>query len=130
VQSSFCVAVFWSGYKSISNTSLFTSVWKDGLIWKKEKTGCYIVKSTYRLWLEEIVDNSYLHQHHQWACIWKLKVPPKVKHLKWGICWGCLPKHKDRGRYNKIILLKMQHIFYLIPPWLWVFGRFVTYGRL
>jgi len=32
-------------------------------------------------------------------------------------------------RYAPIIM-KMQHIFYLIIPWLWMFGRLSTYGRL
>ncbi|PNX92866.1 hypothetical protein L195_g016009 [Trifolium pratense] len=26
-----------------------------------------------------------------WNCIWKVHAPPKVKHLLWRICKGCLP---------------------------------------
>lgn len=72
-------------------TPLFRQVEEDQLIWKAEKNGHYSVKSAYRLCMEEIADNSFLHRPGYWTGIWKLKAPPKVKNLIWRICRGCLP---------------------------------------
>jgi len=73
---------------------------EDKLIWKVEKNGHYSVRSAYRLCMEEIADNSYLHRPGYWTGIWKLKAPSKVKNLIWKICRGCLPTRArllDRG---------------------------------
>ena len=83
---------YYATGRSILNTTLIPSVVEDKLIWKKEKVEHYTVKNAYRLCLEEIVDDSYLHQPGQWTVIRKLKGPSKVKkNLNWQICRGCLP---------------------------------------
>jgi hypothetical protein len=30
-------------------------------------------------------------EEKQWGKIWKIKTPPKAKHLLWRICKDCLP---------------------------------------
>jgi len=77
--------------EAILNTPLFEQVQNDRLIWKVERNGCYTVRSTYRLCVEELVDVSHLHHPGNWRDIWRLKIPPEVKHLVWRMCRGCLP---------------------------------------
>lgn len=71
--------------QSILKTPLIQQVEEDKLIWKVEKNGHYSVRSAYRLCMEEIADNSYLHRPGYWTGVWKLKAPPKVKNLIWKI---------------------------------------------
>ena len=75
---------------NILNTLLVAQVAGDRLIWKAEHNGVYSVKSVYRLYVEDLVDTTHLHRPGFWTGIWKLKVPPKVKNLIWGICRGVL----------------------------------------
>jgi hypothetical protein len=70
---------------------LFRQVEEDQIIGKAGKNRHYSVRSAYRICMEEIGDNSYLHRPGFWNEIWKLKAPPKVKNLIWRICRGCLP---------------------------------------
>jgi len=65
--------------QSILDMPLFPQAVKDELTWKKKNPRYYTIKSTYRLCLKEILDNSYLHRLGQWMGIWKLIVPVKVK---------------------------------------------------
>jgi len=84
----------------ILNTPLIEQVKNDRLIWKAEKNGHYSVRSAYRLCAEELVYVSHLRQPGDWQDIWRLKVPPKVKHLIWRMCCGCLPTRihlQDKG---------------------------------
>lgn len=74
----------------ILNTPSIEQVQNDRLIWKAEKNGHYSVRSAYRLCVEELVDVCHLRQPGNWRDIWRLKVPPKVKHLIWRMCRGCL----------------------------------------
>jgi ribonuclease HI len=85
---------------AILHTPLFEQVTNDRLIWKAEKNGCYSVRSAYRLCVEELIDVSHLHRPGNWKSIWRLKLPPKVKHLLWRMCRGCLPTRvrlQDKG---------------------------------
>lgn len=70
---------------------LIESVYKDKLIWKAEKDGQYLVRSSYRLCVNTIVDNSHLHKPSGWNEIWKLEVPSKVNNFVWRVCRNCLP---------------------------------------
>jgi len=85
---------------AILNTPLYEQVRTDRLIWKAERNNCYSVRSAYRLCVEELVDVSHLHRPGNWRDIWWLKIPPKVKHLIWLMCRGCLPTRirlQDKG---------------------------------
>jgi len=78
----------------ILNLPLFQQVNEDRLVWNPEKIGHYLVRSAYRLCVEEIVDNSHLRRQGYWSGIWRLKVPPKIKNM----VWECLP---TRVRLNR-----------------------------
>jgi ribonuclease HI len=85
---------------AILNTPLYDQVRTDRFVWKVERNGCYTVRSAYRLCVEELVDVSHLHRPGNWRNIWRLKIPPKVKHLIWRMCRGCLPTRvrlQDKG---------------------------------
>lgn len=59
----------------------------------------YVVRA-YRLCVEELVDVCHLRQPGNWRDIWRLKFPPKVKHLICCMCRGCLPTRirlQDKG---------------------------------
>jgi len=77
--------------QDILKTPLFSQVPEDQLIWNLEKNGHYSVRSAYRLCMEVIADNSFLHCPGNSSSIWKLKVPPKVRNMLWRICRECLP---------------------------------------
>jgi len=84
----------------ILHTPLIEQVQNDRLIWKVEKNGYYSVRSAYILCVEELLDVSHLLQLGNWWDIWRLKVLPKVKHLIWRMCRGCLPTRirlQDKG---------------------------------
>ena len=70
----------------------------DTLVWKSEKSGSYSVKSEYKSLCElhnrdtnrPLVSDS---QKGFWKCLWKLKVPGKIKHFLWRACTThCLPR--------------------------------------
>jgi len=75
----------------IMSTPLIAQVQFDRMIWKAEKHGKYSMKSAYHLGVEELIDSSHLRHPGNWSCIWKLKVPPKIRNLIWRMCKGCLP---------------------------------------
>lgn len=41
--------------------------------------------------MEELIDVTHLRRPGNWKDIWRLKVPPKIKHLLWRMCIECLP---------------------------------------
>jgi hypothetical protein len=55
--------------QEILKTPLFSQVMEDQLIWKLEKNGHYSVRSAYRLCMEGIADNSFLHRPGNWSAI-------------------------------------------------------------
>lgn len=57
------------------------------LIWAKEDSGIFTVKSCYRAIVQELQGGDI----KEWTKIWKLKIPPKAKILFWQACSKCLP---------------------------------------
>ncbi|KAI5441836.1 hypothetical protein KIW84_011044 [Lathyrus oleraceus] len=49
--------------------------------------------------LQIVEELTYDHEsgrwEEDWCSLWNIKAPPKVKHLLWRICKGCLPT-RDR----------------------------------
>ena len=69
----------------------------DTLVWRPEKSGCYSVKSGYKLLyeLDTIRSQATDSQKSFWKSIWKLKVPGKIKHFLWKACTNSLPTKEN-----------------------------------
>ncbi|KAB2616581.1 hypothetical protein D8674_023169 [Pyrus ussuriensis x Pyrus communis] len=84
--------------QAIEETPLGDLSRKDWLIWEFNKNECYSVKSGYR-WLQdrslELRDTCRPSvrgvPRSLWKGIWKLEVPPKLRHFLWLTVHGCLP---------------------------------------
>ncbi|XP_058770133.1 uncharacterized protein LOC131643821 [Vicia villosa] len=75
----------------ILQVPLLEDVTEDTLIWKEEQDGKYSVRSGYRLWRMAFHNHENGNVTEDWNSIWNIVAPPKVKHLLWRICSGCLP---------------------------------------
>jgi len=65
-----------------------------------ETNGIYSVRSGYRISLSQHLDLSAHRCDGNWALLWNLKVPPKVKSCLWRSCRNALPTRvrlQDRG---------------------------------
>ncbi|KAK6126674.1 hypothetical protein DH2020_039582 [Rehmannia glutinosa] len=61
------------------------------------KNGQYLVKSGYRISLNgDNQDRRVVSS--MWKKLWKLKVPPKVKHFVWRVCKDSIPTHSNLSR--------------------------------
>ena len=79
----------------------------DTLVWRAEKSGCYLVKSGYKLLCNVPLSDSNRPQVSDsmkclWKSIWKMKVPGKIKHFLWRACTNSLPT-KENLMKQKII---------------------------
>jgi len=82
--------------KLIKSLPLCSIPQPDTLVWRFEKSGCYSVKSGYKLLYElHTLDTNQAQvsdsQKGFWKSIWKLKVPGKIKHFLWKACTNSLP---------------------------------------
>jgi hypothetical protein len=75
----------------IVETPLTNVVEEDKLIWSENRDGVYSVRSGYKVMMQIKKQNDALSQRSDWLRLWKIKAPPKAKHLLWRICRGCLP---------------------------------------
>ncbi|XP_058755068.1 uncharacterized protein LOC131628221 [Vicia villosa] len=79
------------GAEEILMVPLLEDVIEDRLVWKEEQDGQYSVRSGCRVWKSR---KKYYHpERHKdnWQGLWSILAPPRVKHLIWKICSGCLP---------------------------------------
>jgi hypothetical protein len=73
---------------------------EDKLIWCEENDGVYSVRTGYQILMKENNKGYGLRQIEGWSSIWRIKAPPKVKHLLWRVCRDCLPtRPRLRNRY-------------------------------
>lgn len=76
--------------RSISNTPLLALELHDVPTWELEKDGVYTDRSVYK----GIMNHDVLALQHRvsenWNCVWKLKLPPKVKNFLWSAYQNCL----------------------------------------
>ncbi|XP_058784506.1 uncharacterized protein LOC131659316 [Vicia villosa] len=85
----------------ILQVPLLEDVTTDTLIWKEEQDGKYSVRSGYRLWRNAFHRHANGNISEDWNSIWNIVAPPRVKHLLWRICSGCLPtRSRLRQRWN------------------------------
>lgn len=53
--------------------------------------------------MERVSGTSHLRADGDWRALWKLKIPPKVKHFLWCLCKGALPtRHNLVQRHVEI----------------------------
>jgi ribonuclease HI len=60
-------------------------------VWNDSLHGEYNVNSGYNKLLDVIGKGLFYTSQEKWNSIWKIKAPPKAKHLLWRICRGCVP---------------------------------------
>ncbi|CAL1358763.1 unnamed protein product [Linum trigynum] len=92
---------------------------KDILVWSMERKGCYTVKSAYSQLIkkrdttvfqeettaegeEKVGDQNYeVYDPMDWARLWKLMIPPKIKIFLWRLAHEILPTNKNIESRNK-----------------------------
>jgi hypothetical protein len=79
---------------------LVVEVQEDRLVWKEEQNGEYTVRSGYRLLMQEHEERVCPEVKGDWRSLWKIRAPPKVKHLLWRICHDCLPTRKRLRQHH------------------------------
>ncbi|CAN1253998.1 Putative ribonuclease H protein At1g65750 [Linum perenne] len=77
--------------RAIMEVNTLTGEANDTRIWHYSKTGEYTVKSAYKLIMEYMYDQEALNVGGQWNVLWKMQIPPKVKHFLWRVARGILP---------------------------------------
>ncbi|XP_057794267.1 uncharacterized protein LOC131010650 [Salvia miltiorrhiza] len=85
-------------FKNIMSIPLLPNAGPDRMIWHYSNNGIYSVKSAYKLASSLTLDTTYKVEG-QWDCLWKIDVPPKVKHFLWRAARDNLPsKHRLLSR--------------------------------
>uniref|UniRef100_A0A803PD49 Reverse transcriptase zinc-binding domain-containing protein n=1 Tax=Cannabis sativa TaxID=3483 RepID=A0A803PD49_CANSA len=67
---------------------------KDKIMWHYTKNGEYTVKSGYQMASELRRERNQSDDHclvEWWRKLWRLKIPPKIKHFVWKLVYGWLP---------------------------------------
>jgi ribonuclease HI len=77
--------------KCIIDIPLFNLIEEDKLIWVDSTHGQYSVRSGYNLMMN--ISGRFKDQanNEDWNGLWKIRAPPKAKHLLWRMCKDCLP---------------------------------------
>jgi len=86
--------------QNIHNMPLFDTKSNDDRIWNLTSNDIYFVRSTYFLFGKSLFHDSSEATPGNWKQLWALKIPPKIKHLLWGILRNCLPTRvrlRDKG---------------------------------
>jgi hypothetical protein len=75
----------------IVDIPLIDVIGEDKLIWVDSVNGQYSVKSGYNMLLNVLGRKDRNFNEEGWSSLWKIRAPPKAKHLLWRICKNCLP---------------------------------------
>jgi len=75
----------------ILNTHIFERNQHERIMWKLETNGIYSIRSRYRISVNQHLDLSAHRCNGNWALLWNLKVPHKVKTFLWRSCRNALP---------------------------------------
>ncbi|CAN1292582.1 hypothetical protein LINPERPRIM_LOCUS21643 [Linum perenne] len=70
---------------------------EDRVVWNLSKDGQYSVKGAYSLAGDLAGGNGFLHVEGEWRKLWRLELPPRMKHHLWRAARGVLP---TRGALN------------------------------
>lgn len=92
----------------IKSLPLCSSPQPDSLVWRSERSGCYSVKSGYKLLCEPLLPDTNCppvvdSKRGLWKSIWQLNVLGKIKHFLWKACTNSLPS-KENLLKRKILL--------------------------
>ncbi|CAN1787158.1 Putative ribonuclease H protein At1g65750 [Linum perenne] len=68
---------------------------EDRIIWHYGQLGEYSIKTAYKLYMASAVGREGLRSQGNWNAIWKLQLPPKVKHFLWRLARGVLPLRRN-----------------------------------
>ncbi|KAL0013372.1 hypothetical protein SO802_000441 [Lithocarpus litseifolius] len=67
----------------------------DCLVWLKSSDGCYSIKSAYQMLATEVNNKAPSSSGGEgtkvWKSIWKIRVPPKIRHFMWRTAKDSLP---------------------------------------
>jgi hypothetical protein len=77
--------------KRIIEIPLLESIGDDKIVWIDNANGAYSVKSGYKVMLKITWKFPEVTQREEWYNLWKIRAPPKAKHLLRRIIMGCLP---------------------------------------
>ncbi|KAK6116072.1 hypothetical protein DH2020_008341 [Rehmannia glutinosa] len=88
--------------EEITNSPLNPSGVDDIRVWHYDKKGKYMVKSSYRI-ARNFSEDDNRENSALWSKIWKLKLPPKIKHFVWRACTNCLPLRSNLSRRNIVV---------------------------
>ncbi|CAN1292379.1 Putative ribonuclease H protein At1g65750 [Linum perenne] len=97
----------------------------DERIWRLSHDGQFTVRSAYRLSLEGVDLDENLPSDGRWSKVWKLVVPPKMKHLVWRFLRGIIPTREALNRRGVEMTLacgccdneeeSLEHLFFQCP---------------
>ncbi|KAK1361719.1 hypothetical protein POM88_046193 [Heracleum sosnowskyi] len=76
---------------------------KDKIIWHYSKNGEYSVKSGYKAAMickDDAESSNMTYTKSWWNYVWKMIVPPKVKHFIWRVSHSWLPVNFELSRRN------------------------------
>jgi hypothetical protein len=99
--------------KVITSIPLCTSAQGDFWAWHYEKSRMLTVGSAYRMlvhmrerrsnWLEHTAGRSNTREDEkEWAALWKVQVPSKVRIILWWLAWRSIPMQDVRHRRNMV----------------------------
>jgi hypothetical protein len=77
--------------KGILDIPLLNLVEDDKLVWVDSTHGEYSVRSGYNLMMNVSGRFAAIANNEDWHSLWKIRAPPKAKHLIWRMCKDCLP---------------------------------------
>lgn len=85
---------------NILKTPLLETSTCDELLWSPTSSGQYSVRSAYHLCQSALRTEAHRDPRSNWKLVWRLVVPPKVRHFIWHMCTHCLPTRvrlRDKG---------------------------------
>lgn len=74
---------------------------EDKIIWHYDKTGKYMVKSGYKLFMNNKINEASSSSYpmgNVWKNLWKLKIPSKIKIFYWKVLHEIIPTNRNLSK--------------------------------
>ncbi|CAN1279075.1 hypothetical protein LINPERPRIM_LOCUS16876 [Linum perenne] len=68
---------------------------RDTQIWHYTKSGGYMVKFGFHVFMERVASMDHLHVPGPWKEFWQLQVPLKMRVMMWRVACDFLPTRRD-----------------------------------